>query len=156
MTYFFSYESGNGIKAQEAGKGGPGENQGTQAAGQFSYTGPDGQSYSITYTADEGGFRPQGAHLPTPPPIPPEILKGLAEQGKFNIEFISLSSDEDSSLFAFRVPEIRGIAHQTLKSLQRFQFSDVFIFTSQFSQKITPLKHSKQIIAVIFQVSNYY
>ncbi|BET00898.1 cuticular protein [Nesidiocoris tenuis] len=80
-SYSYSYETGNGIKAQEAGRGGPGENQGTQAAGGFSYTGDDGQSYSISYTADEGGFRPQGAHLPTPPPIPKEILDSLASQG---------------------------------------------------------------------------
>lgn len=33
--------------------------------------------YSITYTADEYGFHPQGAHLPTPPPIPPEIQRGV-------------------------------------------------------------------------------
>lgn len=33
--------------------------------------------YSITYTADETGFHPQGAHLPTPPPIPPEIQRGV-------------------------------------------------------------------------------
>lgn len=46
-------------------------------SGSFSYTGPDGVQYSITYTADENGFHPQGAHLPTPPPIPPEIQRGV-------------------------------------------------------------------------------
>lgn len=46
-------------------------------SGSFSYTGPDGVQYSITYTADEEGFHPQGAHLPTPPPIPPEIQRGV-------------------------------------------------------------------------------
>lgn len=46
-------------------------------SGSFSYTGLDGMQYSITYTADEYGFHPQGAHLPTPPPIPPEIQRGV-------------------------------------------------------------------------------
>lgn len=46
-------------------------------SGSFSYTGPDGAQYTITYTADEAGFHPEGAHLPTPPPIPPEIQRGI-------------------------------------------------------------------------------
>lgn len=48
-------------------------------AGSFSYTSDDGQKITITYTADENGFQPQGDHLPTPPPIPPEILKSLEQ-----------------------------------------------------------------------------
>lgn len=49
------------------------------AQGSFSFTGPDGVQYSIQYVADdEGGFQAQGAHLPTPPPIPEAIQKALA------------------------------------------------------------------------------
>ncbi|CAB0039720.1 unnamed protein product [Trichogramma brassicae] len=46
-------------------------------SGSYSYTGPDGQVYTINYTADETGFHAQGAHIPTPPPIPPEIQRGI-------------------------------------------------------------------------------
>lgn len=38
----------------------------------------DGNDFSLSYTADENGYRPVGAHLPTPPPIPPAIARALA------------------------------------------------------------------------------
>lgn len=75
----FRYETANGIAAQEQGalrlQGGP--EPSIAAQGSFAYTSPEGQPISLTYTADENGFRPQGAHLPTPPPIPPAILRAL-------------------------------------------------------------------------------
>lgn len=45
--------------------------------GSFQYTADDGTPISLTYIADENGFQPQGAHLPTPPPIPPAIQRSL-------------------------------------------------------------------------------
>ncbi|KAI4465721.1 cuticle protein [Holotrichia oblita] len=80
-SYRFSYETGNGIKAQEEGflKNAGSESEAQSAAGSFSYTAPDGQKIELTYTADENGFQPQGAHLPTPPPIPEAILRSLEQ-----------------------------------------------------------------------------
>ncbi|KAF5291024.1 hypothetical protein FQR65_LT11477 [Abscondita terminalis] len=81
-SYQYSYETGNGIKAEEEGHARPGateEEGGEVVRGSYSYTAPDGQVIEITYTADENGFVPQGAHLPTPPPIPEEILRSLEQ-----------------------------------------------------------------------------
>ncbi|KOB72938.1 Cuticular protein PxutCPR18 [Operophtera brumata] len=69
------------IKAQEAGQV-TGHESGTEAHGAFSYTGDDGQVYTVTYTADENGFHAQGAHLPTSPPIPEAIAKSLEQNAK--------------------------------------------------------------------------
>jgi len=78
-TYQYAYETSNGIAAEEQGFL---KNQGTNneiqtARGSYQYYGPEGQLYRIVYTADENGFVATGDHLPTPPPIPPEIQKSL-------------------------------------------------------------------------------
>lgn len=77
-SYNYSYETSNGISAEETGVA----TNGVKAQGGFAYTGDDGNRYSLTYTADENGFQPQGEHLPTPHPIPEEILKSIEENAK--------------------------------------------------------------------------
>ncbi|CAH0590539.1 unnamed protein product [Chrysodeixis includens] len=77
-TYAYAYETENGIVAEENGVA----TNGVQAQGGYSYTGDDGKVYSVRYTADENGFQPQGDHLPTPPPIPEEILKALEQNAR--------------------------------------------------------------------------
>lgn len=70
LTHFtFRYETSNGISAEETGQV---VNEGqkdeyTVVVGQFKYTGLDGVTYLVTYTADKDGFRPEGAHLPKSP-----------------------------------------------------------------------------------------
>ncbi|XP_019872730.1 flexible cuticle protein 12-like [Aethina tumida] len=64
--YSYAYETSNRIAAQEQGQL---INPGTDAEsiavrGSFQYVGPDGQTYQVTYIADDNGFQPQGAHLP--------------------------------------------------------------------------------------------
>ena len=73
------YETGNGIQAQAAGDQKPaGRDELIHSVqGQFAYTGDDGVPVQISYIADENGYQPQGAILPTPPPIPEAILKSL-------------------------------------------------------------------------------
>ncbi|KAJ8732064.1 hypothetical protein PYW08_014794 [Mythimna loreyi] len=81
-SYRYSYEAENGIKAEEAGTLKKASSADTSdvivAQGAFSYTAPDGTVINLNYIADdENGFKPEGAHLPTPPPIPPAIQKAL-------------------------------------------------------------------------------
>ncbi|PSN39560.1 hypothetical protein C0J52_20616 [Blattella germanica] len=73
-TYKYSFESGDGTKAQQSGQV-VGEN--SVITGSYSYVGLDGNTYTITYTADENGFAPQGAHLPVAPPIPEAIARSI-------------------------------------------------------------------------------
>ncbi|XP_004519158.1 pupal cuticle protein Edg-78E-like [Ceratitis capitata] len=70
-SYKVDYSTSNGIAVQEDGFGGH------HASGGFSYYSPEGELIQLSYLADENGFKPQGNHLPTPPPIPPQILKSL-------------------------------------------------------------------------------
>ncbi|CAH2984374.1 unnamed protein product [Chilo suppressalis] len=77
-NYQYAYETENGIKAEEQGQ----TIHGSQVSGAYSYTGDDGQIYTVTYTADENGFQAQGAHLPTPPPIPEAIAKSIEQNAK--------------------------------------------------------------------------
>ncbi|CAK1604195.1 unnamed protein product [Parnassius mnemosyne] len=79
-SYKWSYETGNGITAEELGyvkNLGVPEQEVQTAQGQYQYTAPDGQIIQLKYVADENGFQPQGAHIPTPPPIPQDIQKAL-------------------------------------------------------------------------------
>ncbi|XP_067000857.2 endocuticle structural glycoprotein ABD-4 [Anabrus simplex] len=79
-SYKWSYETGNEIAAEESGfvkNLGVPEQETQVAQGSYSYTAPDGTRITVTYTADENGFVPQGAHLPTPPPIPEAIQRAL-------------------------------------------------------------------------------
>lgn len=75
-----SYETANGISAQEQGQvknAGNEEAEALEAQGSFKYTADDGTPVELSYVANENGFQPQGSHIPTPPPIPPAIQRAL-------------------------------------------------------------------------------
>lgn len=80
-TYQFVYETENKINHQEVGQlKNAGTNQESSVVhGSYSYTAPNGQVLTVDYIADENGFRPSGAHLPTSPPIPEAILKSIQQ-----------------------------------------------------------------------------
>ncbi|XP_055545390.1 flexible cuticle protein 12-like [Wyeomyia smithii] len=64
--YNVVYETSNGISGAEQAqlKTFADDVAAIVVKGSYSYTGTDGQVYSITYIADEKGFQPEGAHLP--------------------------------------------------------------------------------------------
>lgn len=68
--------------------------------GSDSYIAPDGQQVSFSYIADENGFQVQGSHIPTAPPIPPEILRAL--------EWNAAHPEEDDGGQSQRLPPGRG------------------------------------------------
>lgn len=90
-SFNYSFEASNGIKVEESGylkpaidvRAGLGEDKNDENGdsqviqGSFSYTAPDGTPINLKYIADETGFHPEGAHLPTPPPIPGAIQRAL-------------------------------------------------------------------------------
>ncbi|KAI4459214.1 cuticle protein [Holotrichia oblita] len=80
-TYQFVYETENKISQQETGElKNAGTNQESSVIhGSYSYVAPNGQVLTVNYIADENGFRPSGAHLPTPPPIPEAILRSIKQ-----------------------------------------------------------------------------
>ncbi|CAG9127086.1 unnamed protein product [Plutella xylostella] len=71
--FHYSYLSGDGTRAFEDSA----NEKNSEVVGGFSYKDKDGQDISLTYEAGVDGYRPVGAHLPTPPPIPPAIARAL-------------------------------------------------------------------------------
>ncbi|XP_069674216.1 larval cuticle protein 65Ag1-like [Periplaneta americana] len=87
-SYSYSFETGDGTKAEQSGQLknlGPNDD-GEVVQGSFSYVAPDGKTYSVTYTADENGFQPQGEHLLA---IPEAIAR--------SIEYNKAHPEEDKS-----------------------------------------------------------
>lgn len=81
-SYKTEYQTGNNIVHEESGylKDFDAHPNGVLVQqGAYSYEAPDGQVIHVQYTADERGFRVTGDHLPTEPPIPEGIRKGLEE-----------------------------------------------------------------------------
>merc|ERR1711970_453663 len=66
--------------AEEGSEGSAGQ---ANHAGSFAFTDPEtGESFTVDFVADEGGFQPTGAHLPVAPPAPDHVadLLRIAEE----------------------------------------------------------------------------
>lgn len=56
----FSFKSNDGISRQEEGKLITVDDKvGIAISGSYSYPGPDGEQYEVTFTADDKGYKPQ-------------------------------------------------------------------------------------------------
>jgi hypothetical protein len=108
-SYQFSYETENGIAAQEEGsiKNRGHQDEAAFVQGVFSYTSPEGYPIKVNYIADENGFRAEGAHLPTPPPIPEVILRSL--------EYNRAHPEEDD-----QITNIGGLPNRGVTANRRF------------------------------------
>jgi hypothetical protein len=73
-TFMWSFEESDGTKAEQEGHTVPPMGDSTDSiqviSGSYSYVGPDGKTYSLTYVADQNGFQPKADFLPTPPTDP--------------------------------------------------------------------------------------
>ncbi|KAK3924537.1 Endocuticle structural glycoprotein SgAbd-1 [Frankliniella fusca] len=75
-SHHSSFQTGDGVSRSEQGvqkQLGPND-QGEAIQGQVSWTDNDGVSHSLTYTADENGYQPQGDLVPA---IPAAIQRAL-------------------------------------------------------------------------------
>ncbi|XP_029162569.1 endocuticle structural glycoprotein SgAbd-2-like isoform X2 [Nylanderia fulva] len=77
--YNYTYNIDTSIEAQEEGHfNNVGSNQEIlEAQGSYNYSDNKGNTFEVSYIANENGFQPEGAHLPTTPPLPPLIKKAL-------------------------------------------------------------------------------
>lgn len=119
--YSISYETDGGILQRESGSrkyaGTPDEAQLIQ--GSVQYNAPDGTPISFSWTADEFGTQISGSHIPTPPPIPPEIqraLDWLAKQPSTTEESYDEPTERPAPAAARPVPEKKFIKDPKFRS----------------------------------------
>lgn len=93
--FAYSFDTSNGLHSDVSGT----SKDGVKSKGTFSYTGDDGKLYMMEYRADENGFQPKGAHLPTPPPIPKEIQNVIEQAYKDKVAGIFDDGNKIQSFF---------------------------------------------------------
>lgn len=73
-----SWEQTDGQRAQQSGqlKNEGREDESLAVTGSFSWVGPDGVTYTVTYTADEDGYKPEIEQGPGGG-IPPAVVASL-------------------------------------------------------------------------------
>ncbi|KAL0840401.1 hypothetical protein ABMA28_015658 [Loxostege sticticalis] len=77
-SYNFAWELSDGSKHEEQGqlKNQGTENEGISVQGQYTWVGPDGVKYVVTYIADENGFQPTIEQGPGGA-VPPGVIASL-------------------------------------------------------------------------------
>ncbi|CAL4124886.1 unnamed protein product, partial [Meganyctiphanes norvegica] len=73
-AYSFDVETANGISHSETGSSvQTAEGIGSAVTGEYSFTLPDGQVFTLQYVADQNGFQAQSPFLPVAPVNPHPI-----------------------------------------------------------------------------------
>lgn len=65
--FHFGYETSDGSKHDAEGqlKNVGSDQESLVVHGSYQFVGKDGQTYTVNYVADEKGYQPQGAHIPS-------------------------------------------------------------------------------------------
>ncbi|CAL4065775.1 unnamed protein product [Meganyctiphanes norvegica] len=80
-AYNFNFETANGISQSESGSSvQTAEGTGSAMTGEYSFTLPDGQVFTLQYVADQNGFQAQSPFLPVAPVNPHPIPAHAQEQ----------------------------------------------------------------------------
>ncbi|KAL6436042.1 hypothetical protein ACFW04_005683 [Cataglyphis niger] len=58
------------------------EQEALEARGSYTYTDAEGNTFHVSYVANENGFQPEGAHLPIVPPLIKKALQYIAEHSE--------------------------------------------------------------------------
>jgi len=79
--YRYSYNTDTGIQAEVEGYLNyiNTEQEALEVRGNYSYTDAVGNTFQVSYVANENGFQPKGAHLPALPPLIKKALQYIAE-----------------------------------------------------------------------------
>lgn len=76
--YFYSYEQSDGQRRDEQGslQNEGREDESIAVKGSYSWIGPDGVTYTVTYIADDNGFQPEIEQGPGGG-VPPAVVASL-------------------------------------------------------------------------------
>ncbi|XP_069187026.1 cuticle protein AMP1A-like [Procambarus clarkii] len=87
--YNVEVETGNGIVISQSGSP-EGESGAISAAGEFSYTSPEGTPVKLKFVANANGFQPESDLLPVAPEFPHPIPQFVLDQ-------IAFAAEEDAA-----------------------------------------------------------
>ncbi|KAK8377907.1 hypothetical protein O3P69_014088 [Scylla paramamosain] len=71
----YAFQTENGINVEARGT--PGSKGQSNIDGSFSFPFPEGGTGSVSYVADENGYRPESPLIPTPHPLPAHAIEQI-------------------------------------------------------------------------------
>jgi hypothetical protein len=115
----YEFEAENGIKQRAVGEMKDiGDSVVMVMKGSYEYIGADGLTYTVTWEADENGFRASAPHLPKSVPIPfPEQQAAVDAQIKFAAEEDRLRAAGSAPVPAYGAPEPQYGAPEPLPTI---------------------------------------